>query len=171
MCVNAFRDRPPLRSRKHNCLQTSTALITRTETISDLCFPFSDFFLPHHWPTNRLCLAFISQRSTGVTTAVAFARPSPPVHVLPTAADMRRRSGSVLGKNSHSFILCSSYSVNCFLLVCMWIEIKLMHQVLNPPLCLPAPFMFFFFFKAVRGSCWRHLQCLCVTGEEVEEAT
>lgn len=28
-----------------------------------------------------------------------------------------------------------------------------------------------FFFKAVRRSCGRHLQCLCVTGEEVEEVT
>lgn len=144
MCVNAFRDRPPLRSRKHNCLQTSTALITRTETIPDLLFSVFRFFLPQHWPTNRLCLAFISQRSTGVTTAVASARPSPPVHVSQTAADMRRRSGSVLGKSFHSFMLCISYSVKlCFLLVCMWIEIKLMHQVLNLPLCLPAPFMIF----------------------------
>lgn len=50
-------------------------------------------------------MASISQRSTGVTTAVASARPSPPAHASQTAADTRRRSGCVLGNNK-SYIIC-----------------------------------------------------------------
>lgn len=64
-----------------------------------LCFPLSGF-LPLLWPRKWQCLAFTSQRSTAVTMAVASARPSPPVHALRTAVDMRRLSGSALGKNS-----------------------------------------------------------------------
>ncbi len=48
----------------------------------------------------------------------------------------------------------------------MWIEIGLMQQVVKL-----WHIHLFVLKKAVRGSCWRHLQCLCVTGEEVEEAT
>lgn len=54
--------------------------------------------------SDRLCLAFTSQRSTGVTTAAASARPSPPVHASQTAVDMKKHSDSALGKISHSFI-------------------------------------------------------------------
>lgn len=43
------------------------------------------------------CLASTSQRYTGVTTAVASVRPSPPVLVSQTAVGMRKPSGSVLG--------------------------------------------------------------------------
>lgn len=154
--------------RKHNCLQTSTVLITRTGAITDLCAFFFFRFLPLHWPRKWQCLASTSQRSIGVTTAVASARPSPPAHALRTAVDMKRRSGSVLGKNSNL------YSVSlCILLVCMWIKIELM-QPGSTILAMTLLMVFacsINFFKAGRRSCWRHLQCLCVTGEEVEEVT
>lgn len=71
------------------------------ETITDLCFYIFRFFC---FNTDRLCLAFTSQRSTGVTTAVASARQSPQVHASQTAVDMKKHSGSVLGKISYSFI-------------------------------------------------------------------
>ncbi len=118
VCVCVCVGTAPFHSRKHNCLQTSTVLINGGwDTYRALLYVFRVVclfvFLPRHWPTNRLCLAFTSQRSTGVTTAVASARPSPPVHASQTAVGMRRRSGCVLGKSSYSFILCTRIVLMC----------------------------------------------------------
>lgn len=102
---------PFFSSRKRNCLHTSTVLVTGLGRLpSFVVYLFFllhlQVFLPHisDTATDRLCLAFTSQRSTGVTTAVASARPSRPAHGSQTAVDMRRPSGSVLGMSSHSFI-------------------------------------------------------------------
>lgn len=84
-----------------------------------LCCVFR--FLPVQWPRQRRCLAFTSQKSTGVTMAVASARPSPPVRGSQTAVDTKRRSGSVLGKMS--FLIVSIYIVLIWgLFECMWIK-------------------------------------------------
>lgn len=48
--------------------------------------------------SRKQCSAFTSPRFTGVTKDVASARPSRPVRALRTAAAMKRRSSSVLGK-------------------------------------------------------------------------
>lgn len=111
------------------------------------CFQFLS-----HRPRRR-CLVFTSQRFTGVTKDVASARPSRPARALRTAAATRRPSGSVLGNKK-------------------WFSVHV--SVIIEPVAPPQQLLIAFAcpildFKAVWGSCWRHMQCLRAVGEEVEE--
>lgn len=111
-----------------SCLQTH-----RAAHLLNAVYVLQGFFLPlQSRRTHRLCLASTSQRSTGVTTAAASARPSPPAPGSRTAADMRRRSGSVLGMNSpiHSQ---QGHTWWCYLLIVpVWDwRLKCVSDVLN----------------------------------------
>lgn len=98
-------------------------------------------------------MVFTNQRFTGVTKDVASARPSRPVRALRTAVATRRPSGSVLGKKK-SFV----------------VHVAVIIEPVTPPQQLLIAFACpILDFKAVRRSCWRHMQCLRAVGEAVEE--